>query len=120
MLRFTRILATRLQRFAAPSRRVVAACPGRGDAWSRLDVALTALAPSAEALRLRELAEENLRLAVTLVGQQGLTVVDRVLLACEGDLATDAHTHRFLLTFALAVGDEETREAARRALAPTC
>ncbi len=86
MLRFTRILATRLHRCAAPARRALGVGQGRGDAWSRLELAVTALTPSAEALRRRELSQENVRLAVTLIGQQGARVIDRVMLACEGDL----------------------------------
>ena len=117
MLRFTRILATRLHRCAAPARRAVGVGQERGDAWSRLDLAVTALTPSAEALRRRELSQENVRLAVTLIGQQGARVIDRVMLACEGDLGLDASAQRLLLTLARALGDEETREAAARALA---
>ena len=116
MLRFTRILATRLHRSAAPARRALGVGQGRGDG-SRLELAVTALTPSAEALRRRELSQENVRLAVTLIGQQGARVIDRVMLACEGDLGLDASAQRLLLTLARALGDEETREAAARALA---
>ncbi len=84
MYRLSRSLATRLRRAAFPAPRpqppVVPADP-----WIRLERALTAPADPDHVTRQRELVEENLRISVTLLGQQGATVLARVLAACAGD-----------------------------------
>ncbi len=70
MIRFTRSLATRLRRAAFPAPRpLVATAPT--DAWGRFLAALAVADAPPHVVRERELAEENLRLAVTLLGQHG-------------------------------------------------
>lgn len=81
MTRFTRSLATRLRRLAAPqasTRRSLGPRPAVAEAWERLERALSADALPAPATRRRELAHEQLRLTVTLVGQQGDGAVARI------------------------------------------
>ncbi len=116
MLRFTRMFAKRL-RSLTPLRHTLGSAHSGMNAWARLDVALTSYVPSHEERRMRELKEENIRLAVTLIGQRGSCVVRRVVLACEGDLSDARGVARLLLSLALKVGDEETRRAATVALA---
>lgn len=81
MYRLSRSLATRLRRAAFPAPRpqprVVPADP-----WIRFDRALTPPADPDHVTRQRELVEENLRLAITLVGQQGPAAIARVLVVC--------------------------------------
>jgi hypothetical protein len=87
MIRFTRSLATRLRRAAFPAPRPqVAAAPT--DAWGRFLAALVVAHAPAEVVRERELAEENLRLAVTLLGQHGRRALAHVLAACDGEVDT--------------------------------
>jgi len=58
--------------------------PASAEAWARLERALSATAIPALATRRRELAHEQVRLTVTLVGQQGAAAVSRIQ-ACGGE-----------------------------------
>ena len=81
MFRFSRSLATRLRRIARPQAqhpRSLGTRPASAEAWARLERALTATALPAPATRRRELAHEQLRLTITLVGQQGPSAVRRI------------------------------------------
>lgn len=103
MLRFSRSLATRLRRAAFPAPRpLVATAPT--DVWGRFQVALRVTDAPAAAIRERELAEENLRLAVTLLGQQGTRAYPHVLAACDGELESASPAVRVALALAHALG----------------
>lgn len=99
MIRFTRSLATRLRRAAFPAPRPqVATAPA--DAWGRFLAALIAADAPADVVRDRELAEENLRLAVTLLGQHGRRTLAYVLAACDGEVDTATQPVRIALDVA--------------------
>ncbi|HEX4933056.1 MAG TPA: hypothetical protein VFV33_07760 [Gemmatimonadaceae bacterium] len=107
MLRLSRSLATRLRRLAAPRGglpRSSAPRPPSAEAWARLERALTATALPAPATRRRELAHEQVRLTVTLVGQQGTAAVSRIrATAHAGGLAGD-EAREVALSVAAAMG----------------
>jgi len=89
MNRLSRLLATRLRRLAGSGATTSGARSARRravtDAWARLQRALVAPEAHPLATRRRELANEDVRLVVTLVGQQGRTAVARILAACNGN-----------------------------------
>lgn len=103
MLRFSRLLATRLRRAAFP-----APLPPGGaaplDAWGRFALALERADSNEASVRERELAEENLRLAITLIGQQGRTAFARVLAACNGEVGEATLPVRVALDVARGLG----------------
>lgn len=103
MIRFSRSLATRLRRAAFPAPRpLVATAPA--DVWGRFQAALEAPEARADIVRERELAEENLRLAVTLLGQQGARAMSRMLAVCDGEVESAGPALRVALSLAEAVG----------------
>lgn len=107
MLRFSRTLATRLRRLAHPTgltSRSLGTRPASAEAWARLERALTATAIPAPASRRRELAHEQVRLTVTIVGQQGAEAVARIRAAgAEGGMA-GREALRVALAVATALG----------------
>ncbi len=103
MIRFSRLLATRLRRAAFPAPRpLVATAPT--DAWGRFQAALSVADAPTNVVRERELAEENLRLAVTLLGQQGIRALPHVLAACDGEVESATLPVRVALALAESVG----------------
>ncbi|MCC6929724.1 MAG: hypothetical protein IT359_12100 [Gemmatimonadaceae bacterium] len=107
MLRLSRTLATRLRRLAHPlghSSRSLGARPASAEAWARLERALNATAIPAPATRRRELAHEQLRLVVTLVGQQGAEAVSRIREAGRDGGTTGAEALRVALFVATTLG----------------
>ena len=113
MKRLSRVLAGRLQRLVTRS-AVSADQSATADVWSRLDTLFCDDLASAGDVRRRELAQENARLAVTLIGQQGDRVVRRASSA--GDCTGSADGSRFVLELARELGNTATRRAATAAL----
>jgi hypothetical protein len=103
MIRFSRSLATRLRRAAFPAPRPVAGTLPL-DPWARLSAALALTGEPAASVRETELAQENLRLAVTLIGQQGRVAFARVLAACDGEVGEAALPVRVALAVARGLG----------------
>jgi hypothetical protein len=103
MLRFSRLLATRLRRAAFPAPRPPVHATSL-DRWARLASALEATDERATVVRERELAQENLRLAITLIGQQGRAAFARVLAACNGEVAEATLPVRVALEVARGLG----------------
>lgn len=112
MVPFTRLFATRLRRLGwQPARATDARSAyslgvrsASAEAWARLERALLAPSASASETRERELAHENVRLAVTLIGQQGRGAVARILAACDGEPAEASDAIRIVLAVAGALG----------------
>lgn len=104
MVRFTRLLATRLRRSANHPTRALGARPASAEAWARLEYACTAPLLSAAATHQRELMQENVRLSITLIGQQGRGAVARILAACNGEIPEASAAVRVALAVAEALG----------------
>lgn len=84
MIRFTRTLATRLRHLTHPRGRVSGTRTPAAEAWTRLARALATPERADGATRHRELAQENVRLAITLIGQQGRGALERVVATRDG------------------------------------
>lgn len=111
MIRFSRMLATRLRRLAFPATRPLGAsrplgAPGARDVWSRFQHALLTSDSSRDDVRRRELMEENLRLAITLLGQRRRVALARVLAACDGELRDAGLAIRIALALAGRQGND--------------
>jgi hypothetical protein len=112
MVPFTRFFATRLRRLAwrparatdARSAHSLGVRSASAEAWARLERALLAPSGPAAETRARELAQENVRLALTLIGQQGRGAVARILAACDGEPAEASEAIRVALAVAGALG----------------
>lgn len=121
MLKLTRYLATRLRRLAgqAPvSQSYVAYVPNGTDAsaWDRLDAFISDREIDVCRQRERELAHENARFAITLIGHNGTRVAERVAELHELGAATSIDPALLALTLAQSHGDSRTRMEALRAL----
>lgn len=115
-------LASRLRRFMSARNAAITASPSLAphqpvNAWERLERFIVSETlvhePDASA---RELAHENARSAVPLVGQCGPRVVNRVLELHETGRAIEREPSLFLLGLASAIGDDETKAAASHAI----
>ena len=120
----SRNLATRLRRFVTPRGTPIvdsasSPCPPYEvlDGWRRLDRFLVSdPASPMKADRECELAHENARSAIPLIGQHGARVVDRTLELFESGEVTASGPVLFVLTVAHEVGDAATRQAALQAI----
>jgi 60 kDa SS-A/Ro ribonucleoprotein len=120
----SRNLATRLRRFVTPRGTPIvdsasSPCPAHEplDGWRRLDRFLVSdPATTLNGDREHELAQENARSAIPLIGQHGARVVDRTLELFESGQAMASGPVLFVLTVAHEVGDAATRQAALQAI----
>ncbi len=104
MIRFTRTLATRLRRLALPPYLALGARTAAADAWTRLDRALAAPDGADRVTRHRELSQENVRLSVTLIGQQGRGALERIVTARDGTPGEPAGAIHIALAVAESLG----------------
>lgn len=104
MIRVTRSLATRLRRLAHRPYRTLGARTPAAEAWMRLDRALSAPEHADAATRRRELAQENVRLAVTLLGQEGRGALLRLAATRDGAPHEAKGAVRVVLAVAAALG----------------
>ncbi|HMN08531.1 MAG TPA: hypothetical protein PKC83_07055 [Gemmatimonadaceae bacterium] len=102
MTRFPRKVATRLQRLAYPTVAARGALAARADAGTRFARAFASPGRTHADTRRRELAQENLRLAVTLIGQQGIAALERAI-APRGAARRDTEAVRAALAVAEAL-----------------
>ena len=115
-------LASRLRRFMSDRNAAIAASPSLAlhqpvNAWERLErFIVSETLVHAHDASARELAHENARSAVPLVGQCGPRVVNRVLELHASGRAKEREPSLFLLALAGTIGDEETKAAASNAL----
>ncbi|MFP5355403.1 MAG: hypothetical protein ACLGIK_09660 [Gemmatimonadota bacterium] len=101
---YTRSLATRLRRLVHPPHRTLGARTPAAEAWTRLGRALSAPERAAAATRQRELAQENMRLAVTLLGQEGRGALERLAAARDGAPHEATEAVRAVMAVAAALG----------------
>lgn len=103
MLRLSRKFAAHLRRAVyAAARPTPPNAPASAalDVWARFSRALGPNDTPEHSIRDRELAQEDLRLAVTLLGQRADAAVARVRASCDGDLSRASDAARIALALA--------------------